>query len=228
MNKIVLSGEQARTVDKIAIEQFGIPGIVLMENAGRGMSELLCRQSPSGRVTVLCGVGNNAGDGFVIARHLENRGIDVLVVLLAPQSQLRGDARTNYEILVKAGTKIIALDVANELDRLIVIVDESDWVVDALLGTGLRGAAREPFSTVISVVNGGDCKVLAVDVPSGLDADTGPVLDNTIQATITGTCVALKQGLLKDKSRDYVGQIEVIDIGIPRCILTNLVRAQQS
>lgn len=229
MEKLVLTRMQSRSVDSIAIEEFGIPGIVLMENAGRGAAEILMRHSPTGSVAILCGKGNNGGDGFVIARHLENHGYKVTVVLFhSVDEKFEGDAATNFAILEKTGTPLLRLDIPDELEQLCSLLAESEWIVDAMLGTGTRGKARSPFLEVIDAVNGTGRKVLSVDIPSGLDCDLGPVADATIRASITATFVSLKPGLLVQGATDCVGEIEVVDIGIPRGVLTKVLNAQQS
>lgn len=219
MSELVLSREQSRAVDKIAIEEFGIPGIVLMENAGRNVAELLLHQNPTGKVTILCGKGNNGGDGYVIARHLDNKGIPVSVIVIEDPDGLTGDAATNFAIMQKCGISWQQLNLPNGLEWFQTVLEQSDWVVDALLGTGLQGQAREPYLEVIQAVNRCERKILAVDVPSGLDSDSGPVAGATISAKITATFVALKRGLNTQDAAKFAGRVDVIDIGAPRQVL---------
>lgn len=222
MEKLILSRAQARAVDRVATEDYGVPGILLMENAGRGAAELLLEESPLERVVILCGHGNNGGDGFVIARHLENRGVLVEVLLFADPHSLQGDAAINYRIIKSAGTPIRVLNLPNDIDQLIDSLQSTNWIVDALLGTGAQGTAREPYLSVIEVVNGIGHPVLSVDLPSGFDCDLGPVEDATIQATMTATFIARKRGMQVADAESYTGKLSVIDIGMPRVVLTRL------
>lgn len=223
MVELMLTREQVRAVDRIAIEDYGVPGVVLMENAGRGAAEMLLDQSPLGRILIICGKGNNGGDGFVIARHLDNAGVDVRVVLLTEPEELTGDAATNYRIVEKMGLVIHQVDLPRDAEQLKSLLDEADWVVDAILGTGLTGPARGPYAMAIEYINVANTPVLAVDIPSGLDCDLGPVLDLTVKADMTATFVALKTGLCVSGAMEFTGDIRVVDIGAPRQILSALV-----
>lgn len=220
MPELVLTREQVRSVDRIAIDEFGIPGIVLMENAGRGCAELLIRRGVNGPVSICCGKGNNGGDGFVIARHLEIHGIPCEVVLFANPEELSGDAATNCRILQHSGTPIHVLQTESDAETLSRSLQQAEWVVDALLGTGTRGDIRAPFTTVIERVNRAGTPVLAVDIPSGLDCDTGQPLGPCIEARVTGTFVARKTGFLEPGAEPFLGEVEVIGIGIPPTLLT--------
>ena len=212
-----LTRQQAREIDAQATAELGIPSIVLMENAGRGVAEvLLARRETGRRVLVLCGKGNNGGDGFVIARHLAIREVGVTVALLAPAEELAGDARTNYEILVNAGWDVADLsdsaDLCGDLNRLAA---GAEWVVDALLGTGADGEPREPYRTAIAWMNGQSARILAVDLPSGLDCDSGQPSSATVRAELTCTFVAPKSGFAEGDARDFLGEVQVVSIGIP-------------
>lgn len=211
MPELVLSCAAIRAAEAKAIEQFGISSLVLMENAGRNIAALLLSLGVHGRVTILCGKGNNGGDGLVIARHLDNSGCDVRILLFAQPSDLSPDTRTNYEILARSGVavKVLPSDLRAELAG-------SDWIVDALFGTGLKGPLNAPFDDVVSQVNASGIKVMAVDIPSGLDGDTGEPLGPTIRAQHTATMLAWKQGFLSESARPWIGQVHLIDIGLPR------------
>ena len=181
---MLLTREQARDLDRRAIDEFGVPGIVLMENAGRGMAELLLPLGIHGPVVILCGKGNNGGDGFVIARHLDNAGVRVRVLLFADPAELRGDAAVNHAILVKSGAPI---EVRTDADEAQVRADlEADWVIDALFGSGLQGPVRPPFNWIISAINASSARVFAVDIPSGLDCDTGQPMGPTVRGASHG------------------------------------------
>jgi NAD(P)H-hydrate epimerase len=216
-----LTREEVRDVDRRAIEEFGLPGIVLMENAGRGTAELLIEQNIGGPVVIVAGKGNNGGDGFVIARHVENYGFDVRVLLFADPHELTGDALTNYRVISAAGMRIrecARADREEWKDEL----RSASWIVDALLGTGTRGRVREPFGTVIEEINASGVPVLAVDLPSGLDCDTGEPLGPCVRAVHTATFAAPKRGFESPGAAAYTGKMHVIDIGVPRSLLTRL------
>jgi NAD(P)H-hydrate epimerase len=215
----MLTRQQARELDLRAMNDYGVPGIVLMENAGRGMAELLQTLGIAGPVAVVCGKGNNGGDGLVIARHLDNVGVAVHVLLLANPEELAGDAAINYRIVQQSGLPMtrVSLDPFDETafaDLLRV-----DWVVDALFGVGLQGNVRSPFDRVIAAINASPAQVLAVDIPSGLDADTGQPLGCAVRAHHTATVVAHKIGFARPEASEFLGRIHCISMGAPRRLL---------
>jgi NAD(P)H-hydrate epimerase len=216
-----LSRAKVREFDRRAIEEYGVPGVVLMENAGRAAAELLLSLGVTGRVVICCGKGNNGGDGFVIARHLDLHGIDVRVLLFCSAEELAGDAKTNYEIIAKSQISIALQPPSSALAGELAV---ADWIVDALFGTGLQGPVRPPFEEVINTINACGAKVLAVDIPSGLDCDTGQPLGATVRATHTATFVALKQGFLQSSAAEWTGKVHVVDIGAPRRLLEKTLR----
>ncbi|MGI9428450.1 MAG: NAD(P)H-hydrate epimerase [Bythopirellula sp.] len=214
--------EQSRAIDAIAIQRYGFSGLVLMENAGRGVVDVLLALDPTlgdkaaRSVTILCGKGNNAGDGFVIARHLEIRGVTARVILLSPADELQGDALSNYEILRHTGVEVVELAGVNDLaGALAAEAADAEWVLDAMLGTGALGEPREPLAKAIRWMNSQTARRLAVDVPSGLDCDTGEPAALTVRADHTCTFVAAKQGYAKDSAREYLGELHVVSIGLP-------------
>jgi NAD(P)H-hydrate epimerase len=220
---MLLTREQARELDRRAMEEFGVPGIVLMENAGRGMAELLRTLGIAGPVAICCGKGNNGGDGFVIARHLDNAGLNVRVLLFADPDELRGDAAINYRIVTASGIALeIFAGVSLEEDRLRRRLAEADWIVDALFGSGLRGAIQSPFDRVIAAINAASKRVFAVDIPSGLDCDTGLPLGFAIRAQHTGTVAALKLGFKQPSAAAWLGQLHLIDMGAPRALFARM------
>jgi NAD(P)H-hydrate epimerase len=214
---MLLSRDEARALDRRAIEEFGVPGVVLMENAGRNMAELLRSLGTSGRVVICCGPGNNGGDGFVIGRHLDNAGVPVRVLLFASPEKLSGDAALNHVILTRSGVPLEVF-VGPELDeeRLSRELAGADWVVDALFGSGLHGPLRPPYDRAAAAINRSGAKVFAVDVPSGLDCDTGQPQGTTVRADHTATMVAFKKGFVVPVAREWLGTVHVIDIGLPR------------
>lgn len=215
-----LSRADVRDIDRRALDELGMPGIVLMENAGRGAAELLVQLGIDGRVVVCAGKGNNGGDGFVIARHLENRGFDVRVLLFADSQTLQGDAATNFHILRAAGTPVFEYHAATKLDTWAADLRSCAWIVDALLGTGMQGTVREPTATVIHHLNDAGVPILAVDLPSGLDCDTGQPLGICVRAAHTATFVARKLGFDAPGAAQFTGDVHMIDIGVPRPILS--------
>ena len=221
-----LNRRQSREVDRIAIEEYGMSGLVLMENAGRGCVDLLEQLGVRGPVGVLCGKGNNGGDGFVIARHLWIRGYVARVLLVPPADELSGDAATNFAILQKADGLIVYLSEeggpAALPEALDFAADGCDWLVDCLLGTGATGAPRPPYDTLIEWMNAEQVKRLAVDVPSGLDCDTGEASATTVRADVTATFVTSKIGYEQPSAREYVGEVRVVDIGIPPGLVERL------
>lgn len=217
-----LSRDEVRHIDRRAIDEFHLPGIVLMENAGRGCAELLLGIGVAGRVTICCGKGNNGGDGYVIARHLENAGIEVSVLIFASAEEITGDASANLAVLQAAGTPLRFFSDAPRPDELDQLLSGARWIVDALLGTGFRGEVREPLRAVIDAINRTGSKVLAVDLPSGLDCDTGLASESCVRATHTATFVAPKQGFEHPSALELTGEIHVVDIGVPRRLLTSL------
>ncbi len=220
MTDMLLTREEVRDLDRRAIEEYGVPGTVLMENAGRGTAELLLSLGIRGLVVICCGKGNNGGDGFVIARHLDNHGIAVRVLLFARPEDLSGDAAVNYRIISRSGLSI-AVHAEDPIDGKALTSDfaRADWVVDALFGTGLSGPVKAPFDRVIAAINACPARVLAVDIPSGMNCDTGQPLGPTVKAQHTATFVARKKGFTQPAAKAWLGEVHVINIGLPRQLL---------
>ncbi len=210
-----LSREQSRDFDRQAIGAWRVAGLVLMENAGRGACEVLLRHFPEpGRVLVVCGLGNNGGDGYVVARRLLTLGHDVQVVALAGLEKLPPDARSNAESYLGLGGRFV-VDESNELDQLAAALSGAGLVVDALFGTGLTRPIAGRFARAVEAINASDRSVVALDLPSGLDANTGQVHGVVLQADVTATFAAYKLGLLTARGRRVRGRVEVVDIGVP-------------
>jgi NAD(P)H-hydrate epimerase len=197
-------------------------GLVLMENAGRGVVDRLCQFGVDGLVVVCCGKGNNGGDGFVIARHLDLRRLAVKVLLFAEPAELTGDAAANYGILEKCGVPIEVFASPVDLARLDRELAEAAWIVDALLGTGAAGEPRPPYDVAIARINASGKQVLAVDLPSGLDCDTGRPATHTIRAARTCTFVAEKPGFLVPGAEKFTGHVHILDIGAPRKLVDEI------
>ncbi|MDQ7780645.1 MAG: NAD(P)H-hydrate epimerase [Planctomycetota bacterium] len=224
-----VSREEMRELDRRAIEEIGIPGMVLMENAGRSVAEvvleMLARPGAAGvrrgRVAIVCGKGNNGGDGFVVARHLANNGVKVTVLLTFRERDMRaeGDAARNFAILKKTQSRLLKiLDIGTlpDWDRTL---RESDCVVDAIFGTGLDKPVSSSFVEMIETINRCGRPVVAVDVPSGLDCNTGLPLAFAMEAEVTVTFAAPKTGFFRHGARRFTGRVVVADIGIPRKLL---------
>jgi NAD(P)H-hydrate epimerase len=212
-----LSRDQVRELDLRAIEEFGVPGIVLMENAGRGVAELMLRLGCRGPVVICCGKGNNGGDGFVIARHLDLAGVLVRLLLFARPEDLTGDAATAYTIASRSGLPLtVHAEKTLDVEAVRREISAAEWVVDALFGTGLSGPLRAPFDQVVGVMDASPARVLAVDIPSGLDCDTGRPLGPAVRAHDTATFVALKEGFADPAARPWLGAVHIIGIGAPR------------
>lgn len=224
MDQVVLTRDQVRRIDELAITKYRIPGIILMENAGRNAAELIRTSfdNPSG-VTILCGMGNNGGDGCVIARHLHNAGCRVRVLIAGDVARLTSDARGNFDIVRAMGLDICIATDADEQQSFVNATLPDDIVVDALLGTGFRGEVREPTASLICAVNElARRAIVAVDVPSGLDCDTGAPSASTIKADLTITFVAIKRGFLEDVAKEYLGRVVVADIGAPSALMAQV------
>lgn len=222
---LVLTRAQVRDVDRRAIEDYGMSGLVLMENAGRNAARLLLDLGAIGPIVICCGKGNNAGDGFVVARHLENAGLNIQVLLTLPSDSLSGDAAVNFGILKRAGTRIVQPSAGGLLPLWTDELSQADWIVDALLGTGTQGILREPFVTAINAINTSGKRVFALDLPSGMDCDSGQPLGTCVRASHTATFVARKPGFDQPDAGRLTGTVHVIDIGVPRKLIQEIVAA---
>lgn len=229
---LTLTREQVREVDRLAIEQLGIPGIVLMENAGRHVTHAvldlledeLHLLPNDARVAILCGGGNNGGDGYVVARHLYNAGVAVTVYTVKDPATLTGDAATNYQIIFNIGQSLPLLD-THEFIQNANASAPHHVIVDALLGTGFHGEVREELAAVIEACNAAGVsgtRIVAVDIPSGLDCNTGQPSQATVRADLTVTLVAMKTGLVNESAQPHVGQVLVVDIGAPPELLMHV------
>lgn len=225
---LTLSRDDIRRIDKLAVEKLGIPGVVLMENAGRSAADIvlgiLRDEQPvaagKNSVAVLCGGGNNGGDGYVIARQLHIAGVGVRIYTAADRANLSGDAAINSAIASRMGLPSRDVLTLAQLDAASPELESADIFVDALLGTGFRGNVRSDLAAVIQLCNrlapaGGRRKVVAVDVPSGLDCDSGLASNATIRADVTVTFVAMKRGFLNAAAEKYTGRVIVVGIGAP-------------
>ena len=211
-----LSRAEIRSIDQIAIQRFGMTGLVLMENAGRNAAETIQQLAPDGDICVLCGKGNNGGDGYVIARHLELMNRVVRIVSCVDLSELSGDAASNQRIAALAQ---IPIAVATEPNGIASAIGHPHVIVDCLLGTGAYGNPREPIASAIRCSNQLAAIRIAIDIPSGLDCDTGVPADPTFLADHTLTFVAMKTGFTSNVAAPFLGAITVLSIGVPACLL---------
>ncbi len=221
----ILSSAQARAFDRFVGEHCAVPSLLLMENAGRSAAllvhEWLAEQSGgsarSRRVCCVCGAGNNGGDGFVVARQLATLGHRVCVLLAGEADSLAADARVNFGAWVGLGGELVAMS-ATEADRAAFdpLWREADGIVDALFGTGLSRALSGRLSALVDSINASGVPVFALDVPSGLNADTGAVMGTAVRARVTITFGHPKPGLLTSGALDHTGELCVADLGVPR------------
>ena len=215
----VATTEQMQELDRKSIEVFRIPGIVLMENAGRGAAEVIAQAFPDiqkKKIAIIAGKGNNGGDGFVIARYFLNQGVSVKVFLLTDPKSLRGDAETNFNIFHHMKGEIIPVPSSKDYQKVKKSLEHFDLLIDGIFGTGLDAEVRGYYREVIDHLNTLQKPIVAIDIPSGLDANTGKPLGTAIRAFLTVTFGLPKVGHLISPGSDYVGTLKVIDIGIPR------------
>jgi NAD(P)H-hydrate epimerase len=209
---ISLTRDQVRQVDRLAIEKYHIPGIVLMENAARGAADVALQmlgQRSNQNILILCGGGNNGGDGMAIARHLHNHAHNILIALCTDPNKYQGDALINWHIIEAMNLPRLPWDKA--FDQM----QSPDLIIDAIFGTGLAESPRPPFSQIVERVLQIRRPILAIDLPSGLDCDTGSPLGVCIRAARTVTFVAPKIGFQNPQSRQFTGEVTVADIGCP-------------
>ena len=219
----VVTSQQMKEIDRKAIEENNLSGLILMENAGLRIFQSLKNIYPDLRlkkIVIFAGSGNNGGDGFVVARHLYDYGVKVKVFLLAPFNKIKGEAGENLNIIDKMGVELIEVETV-KLEEVQEAIQNSDLIIDAILGTGLQGKVTGLKAKIIDLINITNKEVVAIDVPSGLDTDTGKVEGPCIKATHTITLALPKIGLLIFPGASYAGKVTVEDIGIPSYLLKN-------
>ena len=205
--------QTSREIDRRTIEEFGVPGVVLMENAGRAVASAILAEYPSAdRIAVICGGGNNAGDGFVIARHLISSGKDVGIHITRKKQSYKGDAKTNLDSLLEIGADV------RELEGKLPRIKDTDVIVDAIFGTGLDRDVGGFYERLIKFINRQSARCVSVDIPSGLDADTGRPLGVAVRADVTVTFTPAKLGMCIYPGVDYAGKLRVADITIPKLL----------
>lgn len=211
----LLTAKQAKAIDEKARSEFGISTLVLMENAGRSVAEEALKSlKDKGRIAIFCGKGNNGGDGLVAARHLLTHNINPEIFLAANFKEVQKEARINLDILLRLGQKIIQLS-KQKLPLIKKNIAKYDLIIDALLGVGLKGSVQGIYKDLIRIINSSRAYVLAVDIPSGLDATSGRALGSCVKADETITFVAKKRGMILGNGPQFCGRIVVKDLGIP-------------
>ena len=218
----VLTAKQMQAVDRLAIDEIGIPGVVLMENAGRRVAEeIVVRYAARGlqRALVLAGKGNNGGDGYVVARHLLDNDWDVLTLVLAKEEEVAGDAAVNLTALANCGGQIIYIKNDDELYAILDEAGEFSVVVDALFGTGLTKPLAGLYLEAIGWMNCQACPVVAVDIPSGIDGSTGRIMGDAVNADLTVSFAFPKIGQVTFPGARHVGELVIADIGIPKQVM---------
>ena len=214
----ILNAAQMREADRYTTEEIGIPSLVLMENAGRQVVaaiEASYEAALQGRVAVLCGRGNNGGDGFVVARTLLQRGIDTAVFVIGAVADVRGDARINLDILGRLGITVVEINDEQSWELHFSEISQCTLLVDAIFGTGLRSPLGGMLETLVADVNAADIPIVAIDLPSGVSADTPHLIGDCIDASMTVTLAAPKLPLILPPGEAYAGDVVIADIGIP-------------
>src|SRR4051812_44911932 len=214
----ILNAAQMREADRYTIEEIGIPSLVLMENAGRQVVaaiEATYESALEGRVAVLCGRGNNGGDGFVVARTLLQRGIDTAVFVVGAVMDVRGDARTNLDILGRLGVTVVEINDEQSWELHFSEIAQCSLIVDAIVGIGLKSPLAGMMETVVADVNASDIPIVSIDLPSGLSADTPHLVGDCIDASMTVTLAAPKIPLIVPPGEAHAGDVVIADIGIP-------------
>lgn len=220
----VVTAAEIRSIDEKAIEEYGIPSIALMENAGKEATnqiERIMGKLHNKKISIFAGKGNNGGDGYVIARHLSNQGAKVKVFVVASKANITGDALTNLKIITYMGIDVIEVANENDWDKVKIAMTFTDCLVDALVGTGFTGQLSGHMAQVVESINKNNKVVIAIDIPSGVNADTGQISGTAVKADHTITFSLPKQGLFLYPGASYVGDVTVADIGIPRTLLIN-------
>lgn len=217
-----VTAAEIKSIEEKAIEEYGIPSIVLMENAGHEAAiqiERIMGDFHNKKVCIFAGKGNNGGDGYVIARHLYNQGVKVKVFLIGNKTDVTGDALINLQIITAMGIDVIEVVNEGDWDKVKIAMTFTDCLVDALVGTGFTGKLIGQMAQVVESMNKTNKVVIAIDMPSGVEADTGQISGAAVKADHTITFSLVKQGLLLYPGASYAGDVTVADIGIPRMLL---------
>lgn len=219
------TSSQIQRIDRIAIQDFKIPSLKLMETAGRKSSRIIIKSlKPKDRVAIFCGKGNNGGDGLVVSRHLLKHNIKTSVFLIGKRTDLKPDASANYRRFIQAGGKVREVTDLGLLRNVKSALKDCNLIVDAIFGVGLKGKLSKFYISIIDLLNRTQKPIVAIDVPSGLDATTGRKLGNCITAYQTITFSLAKKGFFRNQGPACCGKIKVIDIGIPAALLKRVLK----
>ncbi|QQE11749.1 NAD(P)H-hydrate epimerase [Planctomycetota bacterium] len=232
-----LTRQQVRSVDQLAISKLQIPSVVLMENAGRNAAQIIRKliipehdiPTTDASIAIICGSGNNGGDGYVIARHLHNYHFNITLYAIKPLNQLTGDAKINALICKNMDLPIIPLESKHHLKASLPTLSQSHIIIDAILGTGFTGSVRSPYDHIINAIN--DMKfptIIAIDTPSGFEIDSGTSTNATVNAHHTITFVAPKVGFKQTTAQNYLGHLHVAPIGVPPELITSILQSTQN
>ena len=213
-----VSSQQMRKIDRAASKRFGIPPLLLMENAGRSVYEVAqaMLKNKKSRIAIFCGYGNNGGDGFVTARHLVNHGYPVNVFLVGAKKKMSDESRVNFKIINRMKVNIQRLFRREHVCVLGRHLQGTELLIDAIFGIGMRGALNSFYGELIEQINKSNIPIVAVDIPSGLDADRGVVVSSAIRAQKTITMGLLKKGFRNPTAKEYLGKVIVADISLPQ------------
>ncbi|MFH0839226.1 MAG: NAD(P)H-hydrate epimerase [Candidatus Omnitrophota bacterium] len=216
-----ITAERMKEIDRKAQELYAIPGIILMENAGiqAAHQAVMMLENKPKKVCIFCGKGNNGGDGFVVARHLFNRNFKIKVLLIGRVNEIKRDAKINLDILLKMGVEVYEL--TGTFSRVFVkdALTHTSLIVDAIFGIGLKGTMPDNISEIINMINISKKPVLSIDIPSGLDSNTGRILGGCVKAARTITFGLPKKGFFRNKGPLHTGKISVVDISLPLVLL---------
>jgi NAD(P)H-hydrate epimerase len=212
---MIVTRQESKDFDRWAIDELEICSLVLMENAALGCTEVIESMFPSlSKAVVVAGTGNNAGDGFVIARQLMNRGVECLAIVIGATDKLTPDAKANYTLLERLGARISVKSADKAAQDGLREIDAAELIIDAVFGTGLSGSLRRPWPRIIEGINAAGKPVLSVDIPSGLNCDTGEPLGAAVKAAATVSFVGCKKGFLEPGAAEYTGRLYVGSIGV--------------
>jgi NAD(P)H-hydrate epimerase len=217
----VATSQEMQNIDRRAGEEFGIPTLLLMENAALGVTRIVEEMYgpvKGEKITVVCGKGNNGGDGLAAARQLHNRGARVQVYLLSEQAALKGDAAVNLDIVLKMGTEVYSSGMY-DMQALRIALNHSHVIIDAILGTGLSSPVTGEYGEVIELIHDSRRPVVAVDIPTGINSDTGEIMGRAVKAAATVSFVIPKRGHLLYPGSEFTGRLHVVDISIPRAAI---------
>jgi len=220
-----VTSQQIQRLDNIAINKYKIDSLFLMENAGRAIADeaaSILKNKKTKKVAVICGKGNNGGDGFVAARYLINQGFEVKNFLLGKVKEITSDPYVNLDMLLKSNQKIFELTNLKAFNAMKKNIKDCSVVIDAIFGVGLKGEVKEPFKTAINFLNRSKKIVISVDVPSGLDVNTGLPLGACVKAYRTISFSLAKRGFFINQGPNFVGKLKIADIGIPKSLIKGI------